>query len=875
MKLLKNFFLLFSILSFFLSLSYIIFFFQYDKFIKIQSLINKDSIFGRIYGYGFKSLEIIENELDFNRVYFKLTHKEPQSYNLDLSASDYANIMSQIEFFKEKGFIKDELNYWRKAKLNLNDKKYNVKYKLHGTSVTPLRNNFFNLRIKFDKKEVYPKNEKEFNLIRIYSSSDESISTIVINNIAHKIGLLSPKGEAVILKINNVPHGLFYKQERHSKEWFEKNKITNYTLLKNNDDWDKKFWGHVSDLDLNEKNIEVSGSSPNKDFALGSIKILFNAILQNDLSTIKKLIDEEYFAKFLALLTLVNDSSLIKGDNLKFIYDHTVGNFKVLFRHESSINFKINTEPGDFNNSLFERDDNEVLSYKLFKILIQDQDFRQMRDKHLNKILELKSDFIKDAKIIYAESYKYIMYSDLQLSKQQYLKEQFFYSLTHNFEKIDEYLNYVKIFVTEEIKLDKIKLYLINDSFAPVRLKSIKLKDINDPNKKIIINYENENEYKLSSIIKNNQKNIHREKEISVYTNYSIDKFEFENLITKKIIDHENIYRNKISFYNLTNIDKLVNNLKIQKINYNLKEKDLLIKKGVYEIYEDIIFPIGINTRIEKGTIFYLSKDVSILFQGNLYAEGTEAEKIFITSLKENEPFGTFAVVGKKSVVKTNLNNFIIEGGSEATVEGIDLLGQLSIHNSIVSIKNSKISKSVSDDGANIRNSIVDIHDNVFGENSFDQLDLDFCKGYLTNNKFFSNSINVNILNGGDGIDLSGSSIIISKNNINNFKDKGISVGEKSKAIIEGNTFNQNNTAIAVKDESKIYTFNNEYLRNNLVISMYIKKHIFKEPTLYIENKNYISNSSKIIEGKIIYIEEKNKDKFYNNFKNEITASRI
>ena len=59
-----------------------------------------------------------------------------------MSASDYANIMSQIEFFKTKGFIKDELNYWRKAELFEKNNQFNINYKLHGTSVTPLKKIF-------------------------------------------------------------------------------------------------------------------------------------------------------------------------------------------------------------------------------------------------------------------------------------------------------------------------------------------------------------------------------------------------------------------------------------------------------------------------------------------------------------------------------------------------------------------------------------------------------------------------------------------------------------------------------------------------------------------------------------------------------------
>ena len=69
-------------------------------------------------------------------------------------------------------------------------------------------------------------------------------------------------------------------------------------------------------MDLNEKNIEVSGTGVNTDIAIGSIKNLFDAVNSKDIKKIFRLIDKDYFAKFLALSVLVNDNHQITGDNL-------------------------------------------------------------------------------------------------------------------------------------------------------------------------------------------------------------------------------------------------------------------------------------------------------------------------------------------------------------------------------------------------------------------------------------------------------------------------------------------------------------------------------------------------------------------------------
>ncbi len=857
MNLIKKFIFLRYLPFIFLVFFFIIYFLDYKKF----------------------NLDTVKNELDFSRLLFKLKEEEPNSLNINLSISDYSNLMSQIEFFTNKGFIKDEYNYWRKAELTEEADQYKIKYKLHGTSITPLRKGFFNLRIKFNKEEKYLDNERQFNLIRIYNESDEKISTIIINNLAKDIGLLSPEGKSILVKINNVNLGLFYKQVRHSKEWFEKKKITNYSILKNNDDWDKKNSGHNSDLDLNEKNIEISGSSPNPEIALGSLKKLFSSINSDNLEGVLKLIDLEYFAKFLALLTLVNDNHMITGDNLKYIYDHTLGNFKVLFRHESSINYTIGTDVKDFNKALFINNKDEVLTHKLFKILLTDNNFRKKRDKYLNIIIKQKQQIIENANKIYDQAYKNIMFSNLDLNIQKDKKETFFYALETNFNKISEYLNYSKVYVSKEKKNELIELSLVSDSFVPIRLKSITFKKDNISNKNIKIEYENNTKYLLYPITFDQKNSFHNQKKIFINSNLEIDSIEFENLITKKKINQDHVYINKIFNYKSANQDSLLNSLNQNKINFKLTDKNLLIKKGNYKIIKNIIVPVDIETKIEKGTIFNISKNISILFQGNLNAEGTKEEKILVTALNINEPFGTFAVVGKNYKSNVNLSNFVIEGGSEASLAGMIFLGQLSIHNSNVLIKDSKISKSYSDDGTNIRNSNIDILNTSFYHNNFDQLDLDFCNGNLINNKFISYSNKKNEDNGGDGIDLSGSNILISNNQIKNLTDKGISVGEKSKALIIENEFIKNNIAIAIKDESQIYEVKNNFIDNSLNFSMYIKKNFFKEPILYLndpeESTSITKEDYEILDGKIIFIEQSNILKFYNEFKNEIIASRI
>lgn len=88
-------------------------------------------------------------------------------------------------------------------------------------------------------------------------------------------------------------------------------------------------------------------------------------------------------------------------------------------------------------------------------------------------------------------------------------------------------------------------------------------------------------------------------------------------------------------------------------------------------------------------------------------------------------------------------------------------------------------------------------------------------------------------------MDFSGSNAVVSDNYFDDFLDKGISVGEKTKVLIRGNTFTNNRSAVTAKDQSDVYMFNNVYIDNGLNLEMYQKKKIFNPPSVYNINEKY------------------------------------
>ena len=139
----------------------------------------------------------------------------------------------------------------------------------------------------------------------------------------------------------------------------------------------------------------------------------------------------------------------------------------------------------------------------------------------------------------------------------------------------------------------------------------------------------------------------------------------------------------------------------------------------------------------------------------------------------------------------------------------------------------------------------------MFNANKADQVDLDFCSGTVIENRFIdisiiddSDIIDVPVDDNGDGLDFSGSKIIVTKNKFDGFLDKGVSIGENTQALLYMNTFTGNRSAITAKDHSKVYIMSNMYQKNSINIEMYQKKKIFEHPSVY--NINEIHDNIRI-----------------------------
>ena len=99
---------------------------------------------------------------------------------------------------------------------------------------------------------------------------------------------------------------------------------------------------------------------------------------------------------------------------------------------------------------------------------------------------------------------------------------------------------------------------------------------------------------------------------------------------------------------------------------------------------------------------------------------------------------------------------------------------------------------------------------------------------------------------GGDGIDISYSSIYIARNTIDGHEDKCISVGERSDPKIEKNLIARCNIGIAVKDSSRAFIVDNTFVENGTAVSLYQKKPEFGGGYAFISGSSFENNKKDV-----------------------------
>ena len=441
-------------------------------------------------------------------------------------------------------------------------------------------------------------------------------------------------------------------------------------------------------------------------------------------------------------------------------------------------------------------------------------------------------------------------------------RESYFFPFHHieaNREKVERFLNpYQPLYFSLWDKNEKkIIVKIGNTSNLPIKIKKIEIVEEND--KLSLINLNNNN-----LISKLYLKPRFYKKPI----NYDYLKFDLDlNKQIKKISLHykiiglDKIISKTLDYPSLTKKSDEIsfNNIADTTSNFNFLEffqNKILIKKGNFNINQDLIIPKNKELIIAAGSNINLLKGSKIISHSRIIAEGTPDDPIKISSPDNLGQCILVSNTKKKSVLKyVYFNNL-----SNCSSPNIELTGSINFYKTNIFMDNIYFTDNIKgDDYLNVINFKFELK-NLFFENSYaDALDIDYSTGKIKN---------ITLSNcGNDAIDLSNSSIEIKNLNADKIGDKAISIGENS--YLRGELFIIKNSflGLAIKDQSEIDIKNLTITNSDIPLATYIKKREYNSSKINISKFSTENNLKESIfeKGSNVTINEKIIENFEKN----------
>tara|TARA_B110000971_G_scaffold70986_1_gene72800 strand:- start:1271 stop:2887 length:1617 start_codon:yes stop_codon:yes gene_type:complete len=402
-------------------------------------------------------------------------------------SKEFSNPLKEKDFIdlkidkKEFKFLKKLLNNrpvkkkWVDVNLVINNIKTPAKLKYHGSSEAQYNGGKYSYTIEIENGHQDISFFKRFKLIK----GEEADPTLIsINQLANSMGLISAYGEMKILRINGEEVGDYYYVEDIKNNFLTREfNIDYYSIISQISDWSRKEfingYGHNSDQDLKVIHIENKLDTLHP-FALYRYQKMCKYINENNVDSLKEMIDIQYMAKYLTVACIFNDVHFMTGDNLKFLYDFKKSKFYPIFRAESGglpidVDFSVNYV--NFDKFLFyskgESYSNSQTA-KFFKILLSDNDLRNRRNNELFKFVKSKDSLIKVINNIYDNNHIVMLHSGRSRRAFNFQKMQQIKILETTLDLANQYLNYSHIYSTYDVFTKDFEI--LSDAFSSIKI---------------------------------------------------------------------------------------------------------------------------------------------------------------------------------------------------------------------------------------------------------------------------------------------------------------------------------------------------------------------------------------------------------------------
>lgn len=245
------------------------------------------------------------------------------------------------------------------------------------------------------------------------------------------------------------------------------------------------------------------------------------------------------------------------------------------------------------------------------------------------------------------------------------------------------------------------------------------------------------------------------------------------------------------------------------------------IPAGDWIIKDYLVTPENWTLILDAGANIRFAKDSGIMVFGQLNVAGTEQSPVTLSRLGQIPNWSGLSLFNRTN---STIKQLHISYAGRPDLGLWQPRGATYLVGGNLSIDGLAITDNVSEDALNIVNSQVDIAGLSIKAALSDAFDCDYCTGAIYDSQFE----NIGKRSGGDGLDVSGSDLDVSRISFVDVRDKAISVGEASQMRLQQIQFNRVSFGLVAKDASAVTAENIEAQNvTHYALMSYTKKPLF------------------------------------------------
>ncbi|MCB9281360.1 MAG: CotH kinase family protein [Lewinellaceae bacterium] len=257
---------------------------------------------------------------------------------------------------------------------------------------------------------------------------------------------------------------------------------------------------------------------------------------------------------------------------------------------------------------------------------------------------------------------------------------------------------------------------------------------------------------------------------------------------------------------------------------YLVNGRQIDFPPGDHAIREDIVIPAGYAVRFAAGSRLNLLNGAAFISRSPVEMAGEPDNPVEVRS--DDGTGNGFTVLEAKTA--SVLQHVVFDNLTTLRRRDWQLTGAVTFYASAVKLSDCTFRKNHCEDALNIVRSEFDMESCHFSDTAGDGFDTDFCRGEIRRSAF--------VHTGNDGMDFSGSVIVVRNCLLESNGDKGISVGEESDVHVFDTEFAHDPIAIASKDLSMAYVSNVTLSDCDQGFAAYRKKPEFGGADLIVES---------------------------------------